>query len=282
MSILVFGKNGQVATELGKAARVKALGREDADLSNPESGYAAIMKNKPSVVINAAAYTAVDKAEHEPELAGLINTQAPAHMAKACAELDTPLVHISTDYVFDGTGETPWRVGDLIAPLGVYGATKAAGEVAIRETGCSHVILRTSWVFSPHGGNFVKTMLRLATERSDLRIVDDQIGGPTDAASIARACLDVAEALKSDQAASGTYHFSGAPDVSWADFAREIFRQIGKDVEVEGIPTSEFPTDATRPTNSRLDCSAIQTDFGIKRPDWRVSLQTTLQELGAL
>lgn len=281
MNILVFGASGQVATELARATPVTCLSRRDADLSNPEACRNAIKDRHPDAVINAAAYTAVDKAESEPELAHLVNAEAPGQMALACSALEIPLVHISTDYVFAGTGSTPWREEDPISPLGVYGDTKAKGEAMVRESGCTHAILRTSWVFSAHGANFVKTMLRLAEDRSELRIVEDQIGGPTDARSIARACLDLARGLRAAPEKSGTYHFSGAPDASWAELATDIFAQTGKLVSVEGIPTSEFPTPAKRPANSRLDCSAIESKFGIKRPRWKASLAEVLRELGA-
>lgn len=282
MKTLVFGKTGQVATEIARAADVMALGRDAVDLTEPGACGVAIREHKPDVVINAAAYTAVDKAESDAETAGIVNAVAPGKMAEACAALGIPLVHISTDYVFDGSGTRPWREADPIAPLGVYGATKAAGEAAIRDSGCCHAILRTSWVFSAHGANFVKTMLRVGADRDQLRIVNDQVGGPTDARSIARACLTVAGSLCEAPARTGTYHFAGAPDVSWAEFASDIFQRSGIAVDIEGIASSEYPTPAQRPTNSRLDCSAIHSAFGIERPDWRAGLTAVLQDLGAL
>ncbi len=278
MSIQVFGKTGQVARELQARAEVIALDRGQADLSQPQICAEAIRTARPSVVINAAAYTAVDRAEEEEALALEINGEAPGAMARACAELNIPLIHISTDYVFDGSGTAPWSPDDPVAPLGAYGRTKLAGEAAIRASGCAHVILRTSWVFSAHGANFVKTMLRLSESRADLNVVDDQIGGPTPAGDIAAACLTLAEVMRQG-AQGGTYHFGGTPYASWADFAREIFSLAGRDVSVTGIPTSDYPTPATRPLNSRLDCSGITQDFGIAAPAWQPALSHIIREL---
>ncbi|MEL6690522.1 MAG: dTDP-4-dehydrorhamnose reductase [Pseudomonadota bacterium] len=279
MTLLVFGKNGQVAQELAKRAPdAEFLDRSEADLADPASCAAAITSRKPSAVINAAAYTAVDQAESEEGLATRVNGEAPSAMAAACAALDVPLVHISTDYVFDGAGTAPWNTGDDTGPLGAYGRSKLAGEQGITKAGGRFVILRTSWVFSAHGGNFVKTMLRLGAERDALNIVDDQIGGPTSAADVAEACLTIAKDLE-DGSKSGIYHFAGAPDVSWSDFAREIFAQAGLSCAVNDIPSSDYPTPAPRPKNSRLDCSATEADFGIRRPDWRAALSDILKEL---
>lgn len=279
--ILVFGESGQVARELQRLAPdARFLGRNRVDLSDPEAAAEAIREMRPTAVINAAAYTAVDKAEEEEPLALKINGEAPAAMAGACAELGIPLVHIATDYVFDGSGEAPFSPADPTAPLGAYGRTKLAGEAGIRAAGCTHAILRTSWVFSAHGANFVKTMLRLTETRDRLRIVADQIGGPTPARAIAQACLTIADALQRTPDLSGIYHFSGAPDVSWAGFAREIFAQARRDVAVEEIPSADYPTPARRPLNSRLDCSALAA-FDLERPDWRADLTDVLKELGA-
>jgi dTDP-4-dehydrorhamnose reductase len=222
----------------------------------------------------------VDRAEGEESLAELVNATTPGRIAQAAAARGLPLVHISTDYVFDGSGTQPWSVDSPTAPLGAYGRTKLHGEHAIRTTGGAHAILRTSWVVSAHGSNFVKTMLRLGAERDRLTIVADQVGGPTPAAAIADACLAIAVQLVDEPGKSGTYHFSGAPDASWADFAREIFRQAGLNCEVADIPTSEYPTPATRPLNSRLDCSLTEAVFGVVRPDWRNGLADILAELG--
>lgn len=276
--ILVFGKTGQVATELQLQADVTALDRHAADLSNPASCAAAIREHRPDVVINAAAYTAVDRAEEEPDFAQMINAQAPAAMAQACADLGIPFLHVSTDYVFDGSGTDPWQVNDPIAPLSVYGRTKAAGEEAVREAGGAYAILRTSWVFSAHGNNFVKTMLRLSETRDALSVVDDQIGGPTPAAGIAAALLDMARAMRTGQS-GGTYHYAGTPSTSWKCFARETFAAAGRKVDVTGIPTCDYPTPATRPLNSRLDCSALESDFGISPPIWKAHLAQIVRKL---
>jgi dTDP-4-dehydrorhamnose reductase len=278
MKILVFGKTGQVATELQRQADVIALGRDEADLRNPETCAEAITKSDADVVINAVAYTAVDKAEAEEALATVINGEAPAALAKACAAKGIPFVHISTDYVFDGSGSTAWSPDDKPDPLGAYGRSKLAGEDGIRAVAGSYAILRTSWVFSAYGNNFVKTMLRLGETRDNLTVVADQIGGPTSAADIAAACLSIAKQLV-DGKASGTYHFSGAPDVSWAEFAREIFGQAILNTQVTDIPSSAYPTPAKRPSNSRLNCASLETEFGISRPDWRKSLTDVLADL---
>ena len=280
MSLLVFGKTGQVARELQRRAPGAIfLGRDEADLSDPAACAAAIDKIRPTAVINAAAYTAVDAAESEEPLATRINGDAPGAMARACARLGCPFVHISTDYVFDGSGTTPWPADAPTGPLGAYGRSKLSGEQAVRAAGGVHAILRTSWVVSAHGRNFVKTMLRLGAEREKLTIVADQVGGPTPAGDIAEACLAMAGQLVKDPSKSGTYHFSGAPDVSWADFARAIFARAGLACEVEDIPTSAYPTPAARPANSRLDCSATLSAFGIARPDWRNGLSTIIKDI---
>ncbi len=280
--ILVFGKNCQLATELAQLPDVVCFGREDADLSAPECCATLIRRHAPKAVINAAAYTAVDKAEEEEPLATAINAEAPAEMAKACAALGAPLVHVSTDYVFEGGGIDPWKPDDMTGPLGAYGRSKLAGEQAVRRGSGTHVILRTSWVVSAHGSNFVKTMLRLGAERDALTIVADQIGGPTAARDIAKACHHMALQLIKDPLKTGTYHFSGSPDCSWADFARAIFKLSGIQCDVSDIPTSQYPTPASRPLNSRMDCSKTQEVFGVARPDWRASLHDILKDLGAL
>lgn len=278
MKVLVFGRTGQVATELQLQAEVTALDRNAADLSDPAACAAAIQAHHPDVVINAAAYTAVDRAEEEQALAQTINASAPGAMARACAELGIPFLHVSTDYVFDGSGMTPWGANGPIAPLSVYGRTKAAGEAAVRDARGQHIILRTSWVFSAHGNNFVKTMLRLSETHPTLSVVDDQIGGPTPARGIAASLLTMAQALKNGHS-GGTYHYAGAPATSWKCFARETFKAAGKDMTVTGIPTSDYPTAATRPLNSRLDCSTVTTDFGIIPPDWKTDLAQIVSEL---
>jgi dTDP-4-dehydrorhamnose reductase len=280
--ILVFGQTGQVASEIARLVPDAVfLGRRKLSLAEAGTARSAIHRHLPEAVINASAYTAVDKAESEPIEASQLNQSAPGEMAEACAELNIPFVHVSTDYVFDGSGKRPFQPDDPSGPLNTYGRTKLAGEDAVREVGGVYTILRTSWVFSSHSNNFVKTMLRLSETHDHLRIVADQIGGPTPAADIAKACLTIAERLKKVPAHTGTYHFSGAPDVSWANFARELFRQAGRDVTVEDIPTSAYPTPAERPKNSRLNCDSLSV-FGLERPDWREGLSKVLHELGAL
>jgi len=276
MTILVFGRTGQVATELQRQADVVALGREQADLGDPDACAAAISAHKPSVVINAAAYTAVDRAESEEALATIVNGAAPAAMARAAAALGVPILHISTDYVFDGSGTKPWQPGDATGPLGAYGRSKLVGEQGVVAAGGAHVILRTSWVFSPHGANFVKTMLRLGAERDALNVVADQYGGPTAARDIAAALLNIAAAFAAGSGHTGIYHFAGQPSVSWAEFAQEISARAGLQVKVNGIATSAYPTPAKRPANSRLDCTALTRDYAIAQPDWREALQDML------
>lgn len=281
MTILVFGRNGQVAREL---ARLKPdaifLGRDEADLSKPDAAKAAIEAIRPKAVLNAAAYTQVDNAETEQELAFAINADAPGEMAAACARAGIPILHLSTDYVFDGSRQSASAPYDPTAPLNVYGSSKRAGETLIEASGTTYAVLRTSWVFSSTGANFVKTMLRLSEQHKVLRIVADQIGGPTPAAAIAETSLKMLATIEKAPQTSGIYHFSGAPDCSWADFAQEIFRQARRDTEVQRISTAEFPTRAKRPQNSRLDCRSTWDTFGIGQPDWRRGLGIVLEELG--
>ena len=277
--ILVFGKTGQVASELQSHKDVIALGRDQADLSVPTTCTEAIRQYKPRAVINAAAYTAVDQAESEENLANTINGDALGAMASACADLGIPLVHISTDYVFDGTGTTPWSVTDTPNPQNAYGRSKLKGEQAISASGCVYAILRTSWVVSAHGNNFVKTMRRLSETRDHVTVVDDQIGGPTCARDIAQTCLSIAEQLIQDPNKSGIYHYSGQPDVSWCQFANAIFEQMDCKTIASPIPTTEYPTPALRPLNSRLNCKATQDTFGIARPFWKDGLEEVLRDL---
>lgn len=278
--LLVFGRTGQVARELAELApRARFLSRDEADLADPPACAAAIRAIAPRAVINAAAYTAVDRAEAEPGAARTVNTDAPGAMARECAALGIPFLHISTDYVFDGSGHLPRDEDTPTAPLGVYGDTKLAGEQAVAAAGGQWAVMRTSWVFSANGANFVRTMLRLGAERERLSIVGDQVGGPTPAADIAAAAVAVVRGMQADPAKGGIYHFSGAPDVSWADFARQVFAHAGMDIDVMDIPSTDYPTPARRPLNSRLDCGRIARDFGIQRPDWRMGLTRVLQQL---
>ena len=277
--ILVFGHTGQIARELITHKDVIALGRDQVDLSVPKTCSDAIRRYKPGAVINAAAYTAVDKAESEENLATMINGEAPGVMASACADLDIPFVHISTDYVFDGSGTTPWSITDTPNPKNAYGRSKLKGEQAIRASGCTYVILRTSWVVSAHGNNFVKTMRRLSDTQEHITVVDDQIGGPTCARDIAQTCISITEQLIDDRDKSGIYHYSGQPDVSWCQFANAIFEHMDCKTIASPIPTTEYPTPAIRPLNSRLDCGVTQDTFRIARPFWRDGLKEILREL---
>lgn len=284
MRLLVFGQTGQVAIELARRlpAGVEAtfLGRDLADLSDPAACAAAIAAYPADAVINAAAWTAVDKAETEEAAATVVNGESPGAMARACAAKGVPFLHISTDYVFDGKGMMPFVPDHPTAPVNAYGRSKLAGEVAIRASGARHLILRTSWVVSAHGQNFVKTMLRLGADRESLNVVGDQIGGPTPAAAIADALFVAASAL-CDGSDGGTYHFAGGPDTSWADFARAIMAGAGLPCVIHDIPSSSYPTPAARPMNSRLDCSSLTQSLGIPRPDWRLGLTDILKELRA-
>lgn len=285
MKFLVFGTTGQLGMELQRRAggdiTLDMRDRHAADFTDPEGCAALVTGCDADAIIIAAAYTAVDKAETDEDLALAVNGTTPGAIARAAAERGIPVVLVSTDYVFDGSGEQPFSVDAPSAPLGAYGRTKLAGELAVRGANGPHAILRTSWVVSAHGHNFIKTMLRLGAERDQLTIVADQVGGPTPAADLADACLAVAARLVRDPGASGTYHVSGGPDVSWADFAREIFRQAGIACTVIDIPSRDYPTPARRPLNSRLDNSLTQTVFGLPRPDWRASLADILKDLGA-
>jgi dTDP-4-dehydrorhamnose reductase len=280
MKVLVFGQTGQVARALAcsvpKGISARFLGRDQADLMQPLA--CAAMVQDCDIVINAAAWTAVDLAEAQEENAHIVNAAAPTAIAQACAARAIPMIHISTDYVFGGAGTAPFTLAHPTAPLGAYGRSKVAGEEGLRASGVRHVILRTSWVFSAHGANFLKTMLRLGAERESINVVSDQIGGPTPAQDIAAAIWHIAQALQTGHS-GGTYHFSGAPDVCWADFARAIMQEAQLPCTVQDIPTSAYPTPARRPANSRLDCSALMRDFGIARPDWRAALPALIKEI---
>ena len=282
MRLLVFGQSGQVAQELARrlpqGMSARFLGRDQANLLDPAACAEAI--GACDAVINAAAYTAVDKAETDEAAALAVNATAPTAMAARCAALDIPFLHLSTDYVFDGAGTLPFAPDHPTGPRNAYGRTKLAGEVGIRAASPRHLILRTSWVVSAHGANFVKTMLRLGSARDSLNVVADQIGGPTPAADIADAVLVAAKAMV-DGADGGTHHFAGAPDVSWAGFARAIMAQAGLACVINDIPTSAYPTPAARPLNSRLDCRGFERAFGVKRPDWRQGLGAILKEISA-
>lgn len=287
MKLLVFGRTGQVAREIaaladGLTLNVIAVDRKAADLEDPEACAAVIRAADVDAVVNAAAYTNVDGAETDEARATVINGTAPAAMARACATRDLPFLHVSTDYVFDGSGAVPHAPGDPTGPINAYGRSKLAGEIGIRAAGARAVILRTSWVFSAHGSNFVKTMLRLGRDRDALSVVADQIGGPTPAADIAATLVAMAQRMQVGLD-GGTYHYGGMPAVSWADFARAVFEEaekmFGKKVSIYDVYSKDYPTTAARPLNSRLDCATLETDFGIIPPDWRAGLVRVITEL---
>lgn len=283
MRILIFGENGQVARCLCEEAKgiheAVAKGSNMVDLTQPGAAQTAIQDFTPDAVINAAAYTAVDKAEEETDIANRLNAEAVVEIATAAHAAQAPFIHISTDYVFDGASDNMYKEDDQTNPLNIYGASKLAGEKAAMEAHPECVILRTSWVFSEYGGNFVKTMLRLGAERETLSIVDDQVGGPTAARDIAKAALAIAAKKHRGASGSGIYHFQGAPTVSWAGFAAKIFEVADLKCEVQPILTAEYPTPAQRPLRTILDCSKIERDFGVAQPDWRIGVRQTVSTL---
>jgi dTDP-4-dehydrorhamnose reductase len=282
--LIVFGANGQVGRRLTQAATARGMDvhssdRETVDITSEASLAAALPDS--GFVVNCAAYTAVDKAETERELSHTLNADAPGMIARLCAERGLPFLHISTDYVFQGSNTRPWREDDPIAPLNEYGRGKADGEAQVRAALPRHFIMRTSWVYDSQGANFVRTMLRLGAEREELRVVGDQHGGPTSAEDIALAILAMIDAAqKPGFDRWGTYHFSGGPATTWADFATAIFQGAPKP-KVTAITTAEYPTPAKRPAYSVMDCSKIKTAFGIVQPDWRQSLRRVLDEISA-
>jgi|TARA_B110000977_G_scaffold23437_1_gene28215 dTDP-4-dehydrorhamnose reductase len=279
MQVLVFGKTGQVASELAARPNVTALARDIADFSDPEAIIKIIEDTRTDIIINAVAYTAVDSSEKDEDLATVINGTTVAQIAIVAAARNIPFLHISSDYVFKGNGFKAWKPDDQTNPLSAYGRSKLHGEHGVTAAGGPHVILRTSWVFSSHGTNFVKTMLGLGLSRETLSIVNDQIGGPTEAADIADALWTIALAFYAGNGVTDIYHFSGTPNCSWAEFASEIFLQSHIVIKVDPIPSSDFPTLAIRPLNSRLDCSSLEKDYGIIQPNWRKSLSRVLLNL---
>lgn len=288
--LLVFGRTGQLAIELARVCAVRGiearfLGRDAADLSQPEKIADVVESIRPEWVINAAAYTAVDRAESEPQLATTVNADAPAAIARACGRLSAPFVHVSTDYVFSGKSDRPWREDDPVAPLSAYGRSKAAGEAALRGLP-NTLVVRTSWVFSAHGSNFVKTMLRLGAERPELRVVDDQRGRPTAAADLAEAVLACGERLRKDPSLAGVTHFANAGDTSWKSFAAAILAEglaagLPVQARVVGIPTKEYPTPAPRPKWSVLDTRGLESRFGVTPRPWAKALKDCVGELAA-
>ena len=279
MKILLFGKTGQVAKELCNRPNVTAIGRDKADFTEPQKIIEIVKSTDADIIINAVAYTSVDLAEEEFELANIINGTTVKELAKVSASRNIPFLHISTDYVFKGGGNLNWKTSDQTNPQNSYGKSKLIGESGILEAGGPHVILRTSWVFSSHGNNFVKTMLRLASNNNELSIIKDQIGGPTCAKDIADALWKIASDFYAGNGITGIYHFSGKPNSSWANFASEIFSQSQQDIKIKQILTKDFLTKAKRPLNSRLDCSSLRIDYGIKQPEWKKSLTNVLANL---
>jgi dTDP-4-dehydrorhamnose reductase len=297
MRILLLGPNGQLGWELRRSLAplgpVTAWDRHDTDaaafgdLSAPDRLAAAVRTLRPDVVVNAAAYTAVDLAERDEAIATTVNARAPAALAAVAAEIGATLLHFSTDYVFDGTGSAPRDENAPTGPLNAYGRSKLAGEEAIRASGCAHLILRTSWVHGARGSNFARTMLRLATERDRLRVVDDQVGAPTGADLLADLGAHALRALARDPSLAGTYHAVAAGEVSWCGYARHVIgwaRSRGVALRatpdaVEAISTRDFPTPARRPLNSRLDTQRLRATFGLHLPDWRAGVDRMLAEV---
>lgn len=282
MKLLVFGQTGQVARELGRRMppemQVRFVGRGEADLQNPDACRKAVLGAQADAVINAAAWTAVDGAESDEKLATIVNGLSPGAMARAAATKKIPFIHLSTDHVFDGAGLDPFRPQDTPAPINAYGRSKLAGERAIMEAGGQWLVLRTAWVFSAHGNNFVKTMLRLGAQAKTLSVVSDQVGNPTPAAAIADALIVLARKLAGGRP-GGLFHFSGTPEVCWADLARAALHRAGIRCSVRGIETADYPVLAPRPLNGRLDCSDIKQCFGLSRPDWQKGLDEVVKEL---
>jgi dTDP-4-dehydrorhamnose reductase len=295
MKILLLGKNGQVGWELQRSlaplGELLALDRHSSehcgDLSQPERLAQTVLAWRPDVVVNAAAHTAVDKAESEPELARCLNATAPAALAQAAAQIGALLVHYSTDYVFNGQGQSPWQEDDATGPLSVYGQTKREGEQAIVASGCAHLVFRTSWVYAARGGNFAKTMLRLAAERERLTVIDDQWGAPTGAELLADVTAHaVVHALRDRQNLCGIYHLAAAGETTWHGYASHVIAQarqlqpglVLKVNEIAPVPTSAFPTPAQRPRNSRLNTQKLRQAFGLVLPAWQHGVNRMLAE----
>jgi len=296
MKILLFGMNGQVGWELQRSlaplGELVALdfdspGPLAADFTQPETLAATVRAVAPQIIVNAAAHTAVDKAEAEPELARTINARAPEVLAREAQALGAWLVHYSTDYVFDGSGTAPWSEDAPTGPLSVYAHTKLEGEQAIRASGCHHLILRTSWVYAARGGNFARTMLRLAAERDRLEVIDDQIGAPTGAELLADVTAHALRGVLAQPGLGGTYHAVAGGHTSWHGYASHVIefaRAAGQPMRVKAqdiaaVPSSAFPTPAQRPRNSRLDTRKLQQAFGLNLPDWRTGVDRMLREV---
>ena len=291
LTVLQFGETGQVARELlrrdwGADCHVEVFGRAAADFTSPQSVAEIVARAKAAdIVINAAAYTAVDKAESDKAAAITVNADAVGALARACAARAIRLIHLSTDYVFDGRSPSPYREDNPTNPINVYGLSKLAGEDQIRESRAQHVILRTSWVYSPYGANFLKTMLKLGIARDELRVVNDQVGAPTAAADIAGAIHDIVRRLQTAPSPDlfGTFHYTARGRASWYDFAAAIMAEGRKffpvKARIEPIPASEYPTPAARPGNSQLDCSKIESVYDIVRQPWENGMRDTISRL---
>lgn len=291
MRLVVTGRDGQVARSLMEVAltcdgiEVIALGRPELDLARPDTVIEAIASARPDIVVSAAAYTAVDQAEDEPELAFAVNAVGAGKVSEAAALLGVPVIHLSTDYVFDGTKPSPYVETDAPAPLGVYGASKLAGEQAVAAVNPHHLILRTAWVYSPFGKNFVKTVLRLASKQDEIRIVADQWGNPTSALDIANAVLHAAPMLDQEKSfdAFGIYHLAGTGETNWSGFARHILRTSerldGPIARVVDIATADYRTKARRPASSRLSSARFASAFGWNTPDWRPSTEEVVRRI---
>ena len=295
MNILLFGKNGQVGWELQRSlsvlGTVTALDFDSTDhcgdFAQPEAVADTVRALRPDVIVNAAAHTAVDKAESEPEFARLLNATTPGAVAQEAARLGALLVHYSTDYVFDGSGDRPWVETDTPAPLSVYGRTKLEGEQLIQQSGCQHLILRTSWVYAARGGNFAKTMLRLAQERERLTVIDDQWGAPSGADLLADVTAHAIRHVRQRPQDGGLYHCVAAGETNWNLYAKYVLAHASqaqpaikiKATEVAPVPTSAFPTPARRPHNSRLDCTRLQTTLGLQLPHWQQGVARMLNEI---
>ena len=288
MRLVVTGHEGQVATALAKTGamqdvQVVRLGRPELDLERPETIAPALQAARPDVVVSAAAYTAVDQAEYEPQRARQVNAISPGVLAQVAAHLGVPIVHLSTDYVFDGTKPSPYVETDPTGPMTVYGATKLEGEQTVAAANPRHGIVRTAWVYAPYGKNFVRTMLRLAETREEVGVVADQFGCPSYAPDIAAGILQIAQTLVRGKGDPGIYHMAGGGETSWAGFAAAVFegsaRRGGPAARVKPIASSDYPTPAARPANSRLDCNRLLTAYGVALPNWRRSLEHCLDIL---
>lgn len=276
--ILVFGKTGQLASELAKIKQVKCLSRADANLIDPSACFDVVLRYKPKGVIIAAAFTDVDGAEENLSTAVKVNSDSPGKIALACKVLDIPLIYVSTDYVFDGTGSKAWLPNDAVNPINAYGLSKVLGERNVINAKIQSVILRTSWVFSPYGKNFVNTMTKLGQTQTNIRVVNDQIGGPTPAIDLAKACIHIMDVLIGNQSIRGIFHYSGIPHVTWFEFAQHIFEVQKVSPNLTAVASADYFTIARRPHNSILDCNSTKLTFNLECPNWLTKLQEMLYD----